>query len=75
MKKYIRNKYFFKDIRSEDIISQQLKVSVILIKYLILKLIGKYSGETLIPWFSIKNSIKKYLFSRQKKNSILYLQI
>lgn len=36
---------FFKNIKFEDIISEQMKASVLLIKTLILRLTGQYSGE------------------------------
>jgi len=67
LKNLLETNIFFKDIKSEDIISQQLKESVVLIKDLILKLTGQYSGEILLPWFAIMNSIKKYIYWRPKK--------
>ena len=49
LKQLIKNNIFLKDIKIEDIISEQMKVSVVLIKSLILKLTGQYSG-TLKPY-------------------------
>lgn len=64
LKNLLENNYFFKNIKFEDIISNQMKSSVLLINTLILKLTGQYSG-TLIPQFKFKFT-RLWNYIRQK---------
>ena len=60
--KDIKNNFFLKDIKIKDIISPQMKASVLLVKDLILKLTGQYSGK--LEWMPAF----KFSFSRMWNN-------